>query len=375
MNDNIQIRPVQSKSDLKKFIKFQYKHYKHNSNWVPYLLLERYNFFNKEKNPFFKTADVEFFLAYKNGKLAGRIAAIVNHQHIKYHKESVGFFGFYEAIDDQDVADALLDAAAKYLREKGMVAMRGPTNPSTNGEVGFLLDAFDQPPVVMMPYNYPYYNEQVERFGMKKIKDVYAILIHKDKLKINPKLKRVNQLLRQKNNIVLRKIRMDDFEEEVKRVKEIYNDAWSLNWGFVPMIDEEIDYMANDLKQIVEPELVLFAEKDGVPAGFSLALPDVNQILIHIRNGRLFPFGILKFLLYKNSVDGLRVITLGVKKKYEYLGLGALFYLETIERGLKLGYKWAEASWVLEDNVKMIRPMLDIGGEIYKTYRIYEKQI
>jgi hypothetical protein len=372
---DIEIRPVESKRDVKKFIHFQYKHYKQEPNWVPYLLLERYNFFNQSKNPFYKTADMQLFIALRNRKVVGRIAAIVNHQHIKYHKENVGFFGFYEAVDDQDVADALLDAAAGYLREKGMETIRGPMNPSTNGEVGFLTDAFDRPPVIMMPYNFPYYNDQVQAFGMEKVKDVYAILIRKDKLVINPKLKRVNQLLKQKNNITLRKIRMDDFEAEVQRVKEIYNDAWSLNWGFIPMIDEEFEYMAHDLKQVIEPELVLFAEKDGVPAGFSLSLPDVNQILIHIRNGRLFPFGVFKFLLYKNKVNGLRVLTLGVKKKYEYLGLGALFYLETIERGLKLGYEWAEASWVLEDNLKMIRPILDIGGEIYKTYRIYEKKL
>lgn len=371
----IEIIPVDSKKYLKKFIRFQYDLYRKEKNWVPYLLMERMKFFDKRKNPFLANCDHQFFLAMRGKQVVGRIAAMIHPKHIELHKEKVGFFGFYEAVDDQEVAEALLEAAGVYCREKGMEKIRGPFNPSTNGEVGFLINAFDKPPVIMMPYNFEYYNRQVTAYGMQKIKDVHAILVSKEKLVIHPKVKHVYQKLKQRNNIVLRKINMKDFATEVQRVKDIYNDAWSLNWGFIPMDDKEFDYLAEDLRQIVEPELVLFAEIDGEPAGFSLSLPDINQILIHIRNGRLFPFGLLKLFWYRNAVNGLRVITLGVKKKYEHLGVGALFYLETIERGLKLGYTWAEASWILEDNMKMIKPLIEIGGEVYKTYRIYEKDL
>lgn len=369
----IEIVPVESKKQLKQFIKFQYSLYKHEPNWVPYLLLERYKFFNPNKNPFFNHTDMQSYLAYRDGKLVGRISGIVNHLHNKYHNEKAGFFGFFECINDEEVASALFKEAEQYVKNQGMEIIRGPMNPSTNHEIGLLMDAYDQPPVLMMTYNFPYYVGLIEKSGFTKAKDVYALKIEEPDLKIYEKLKRVNKILRKRNNVTLRSINMNDFDQEVQRVKDIYNDAWSLNWGFVPMTDEEIEYMAQDIRQLVEPELVLFAEIDGVPAGFSLSLPNVNEIMIHIRNGKLFPTGIFKFLKYKNSVTGLRVITLGVKKKYEHLGLGALFYMETIERGLKLGYNWAEASWILEDNMKMIRPLMDLGASVYKTYRIYEK--
>lgn len=314
-------------------------------------------------------------MAFRDKKIVGRVAAIVNHRYNKYHNEKTGFFGFFESINDFKVAKQLLDEARNYLKENGMVIMRGPMNPSPNDEIGFLNKGYDLPPTIMMTYNPAFYHDFMLKYGMIKAKDLYAYKFDESIVQISDKVKKINKSLKEKNNIVIRKIKINKFAKEVRKIKEIYNDAWSFNWGFVPMTDEEIDHLMADFRQIMEPELVLIAEIEGEPAGFSLTLPNINEILIKIRSGKLFPGGFLKLLLHKNSVTGLRVITLGIKKKFEHLGLGSLFYLETINRSIKLGYKWAEASWILENNTKMIRAITRFGGELYKEYRVYEMEI
>ena len=371
----LKIVKVEKKSDLKKFIKYPYTLYKKEKNWVPHLLLERYRLFDQQKNPFFKHSDISYFLAFRDKKIVGRVAAIVNHRYNKYHNEKTGFFGFFESINDFKVAKQLLDEARNYLKENGMVIMRGPMNPSPNDEIGFLNKGYDLPPTIMMTYNPAFYHDFMLKYGMIKAKDLYAYKFDESIVQISDKVKKINKSLKEKNNIVIRKIKINKFAKEVRKIKEIYNDAWSFNWGFVPMTDEEIDHLMADFRQIMEPELVLIAEIEGEPAGFSLTLPNINEILIKIRSGKLFPSGFLKLLLHKNSVTGLRVITLGIKKKFEHLGLGSLFYLETINRAIKLGYNWAEASWILENNTKMIRAITRFGGELYKEYRVYEMEI
>ncbi|MCK5077925.1 MAG: N-acetyltransferase, partial [Calditrichia bacterium] len=366
---------VTKKSDLKKFIKLPYKLYKKDPNWVPHLLLERYREFDQQKNPFFEHAKVAFFLAWQEKKLVGRIAGIVNDRHNEFHNDKTGFFGFFECINDYKIAEALLKNAKNFLKGHGMNAMRGPMKFSTNDEIGFLISGFDEPSVIMMNYNPMFYNAFMVKFGMIKAKDVYAFKINSKDVTITDTLKKVNKSLKNKNNITIRKISLNEFANEVKKIKEIYDEARSLNWGLVPMTDAEIDHQMADMKQIMEEELVLIAEIDGEPAAFSLTLPNINEILIKIKNGRMFPWGFLQLLLHKNSVEGLRVITLGIKKKFEHMGLSSLFYIETIERAIELGYKWAEASWIPEDNVKMIRHLTQLGGKQYKEYRVYETNI
>lgn len=371
---NIEIRPVQSKKDLQNFIKFQWKINENDPNWVAPLMMDRLKVLNKETNPFFKDNPGEFFLAYKNGDVVGRIAAIINHQHNKFHEDKTGFFGFLEAENDKEIFSNLLDTVEKWLKEKNYDSMMGPMNPSTNDEVGFLIDGFDSPPYFMMTHNPPYYNEIMTALGFEKAKDLYAYYIHKDYLN----LERVNQLsesMKKKFSVSIRAINLKNFQDELKVIREIYNDAWSRNWGFVPMTPEEFDFVANDFRKIIDPELVMIAEYKGKPIGFSLALPNYNEVFKKIPNGKLLPFGIFTFLFNKNKIKSLRAITLGVTKDYQTSGIGGMLILETILRGLSAGYDSAEMSWVLEDNELMNKGASLVGGKIYKTYRVYQKSI
>jgi len=263
------IRKAESKSDLKKFVKLLWKIYDGNPYWVPPLIIDRMSMLDKEKHPFYKTADVEFFLAEKEGEVVGRIAAIVNHEHNKLHEEKMGFFGFFECINDQGIANRLFDTAKEWLTAKGMDTMRGPMNPSTNYEVGLLINAFDQSPQYMMSYNPEYYLALYDNYGLKKSKDLNAYFI-KEATTVSDKLKRVADIVQKRRPFVVRPINMKDFDNEVKRIKEVYNDAWSKNWGFVPYTDEEFDHLAKDLKLVINEDFVLVGELDGKPIAFAI---------------------------------------------------------------------------------------------------------
>jgi GNAT superfamily N-acetyltransferase len=372
-NHNVIVLPTETKRDLLEFIKFPWEVYKDDPNWVPPLLVERKEFFDKKKNPFFQHADVIFYLAKRNGKTVGRITGIVNYKHIETHQEKVGFFGFFECIKEYEVAKLLLDSVRQWLKSKGMEIMRGPANYSSNEEWGFLTEGFDSPPVIMMTYNPPYYLEFMESYGMVKAKDLYAYYIDKNRLPPE-RVNKMAKLIKKRENITIRAINMKDFPGEVARIKQIYNAAWSKNWGFIPMTDEEFNHLAKCLKQVIDPHLVFIAEVAGKPAGFALALPDLNQALIKL-NGRLFPLGILKLLWHtkiKNKINGVRIITMGVVHEFQKRGIDTVFYVETFDVGIKRGYTWAEMSWVLEDNVMMNRVLDLLGATLYKKYRLYE---
>lgn len=372
MSREITIRTVENKKDLMAFIKLPWKINRGDSNWVAPLIMDRLKFLNKEKNPFFKENPAEFFLAYRNGELVGRIAAILNHQHNNYHNEKTGFFGFLEAIEDQEVFEALLERVKEWLRPKGCDLIRGPMNPSTNDEVGFLVDGFDTPPYFMMTHNPPYYNNMMMAAGFEKAKDLLAYYLDKEHLVITEKVKRVTDGIKKKFPVTIRAVNIKRLNDELEVFRGIYNNAWSTNWGFVPLTPEEFDYVANDFKKIIDPELVLIAELAGKPVGFCLALPNYNEVFKKIPGGRLLPFGWLTFLVNKKKIKGIRVITLGAVKEYQHTGIGALLYLEIIRRGLAQGYDRAELSWVLEDNELMIRPLQFLGAIPYKTYRVYQ---
>jgi hypothetical protein len=356
------------------FIKLPWKLYRDNPAWVPPLVGDQKTLLSREKNPFFQHATVEYFLAEDEGEIVGRIAAIHDPSYIAFQDESVGFFGFFESVNDQAVADALFAAARSWLAGKGVAVMRGPTNPSTNDTLGLLVDAFDIPPVVMMPYNHDYYPALFEAAGLVKAKDLLAYWLAEDKMRID-RLERFVELLKKRHNLRLRPVNLKKLDEELPVFKEIYNDAWEKNWGFVPWTDAEIDHLGAELAPVADPELIMFAYKDDIPVGFSLSLPDLYQALIHVKSGRLLPFGIFKLLYWSRKVDHVRVLAMGVRKGYRNLGLDALFYHRTFRYAETVGQQRGECSWILEDNHSMRAAMEKMGGEVYKTYRIYDQPV
>lgn len=367
----IKIVEVKEK-DIVRFIRFAWKIYEGDKNWVPPLISEQRELLSS-KNPFFEHAEGVYFMAYKGDEPVGRVAGFVDHNHIEFHNEKAGFFGFYESVNDFEVTKALLDSVKEWLKDKGMEIMRGPMNPSTNDEVAFLLDDYKTPPVIMMTYNPPYYHELMNKYGMRKAKDLYAYYHWTDK-PLPEKLVRVVDKIKDKKSISIRSITTKTINEDIKKIKEIYNSAWAKNWGFVPMTDHEFDAMVDKLKKIYVPELAFLAEIEGKPAGVSVTIPDYNQVLIHL-NGRLTPWAIVKFLYYKRKIDQLRLLILGVKPEYRRAGIDALLYYHTFENAKKLGYKGGEISWILEDNYMIIRPIEMFGAKLYKKYRIYEIEI
>lgn len=375
MGQPIDIRPIHSSKEMMQFIKYPWKIYGRDPHWVPPLLMDRKKFLNRKKNPFFRKNPTEFYLAYRNGEIVGRIAAIINKAHNEFHKDKTGFFGFLECENDAEIAGALLNEARAWLKQRGCDKIMGPMNPSTNDECGFLLDGFDSPPFFMMTHTHRYYIDLMEQLGYRKAKDLYAYIISEEMLKNSRKLDRVSAALEKKHKVSIRTVDMKHFNRELELVREIYNDAWAPNWGFVPMTPDEFDYIANDFKQIIDPEITLIGEYDGQAVGFLLALPNYNKVFKKLTNGRLFPFGIFTFLKERKKIDNIRIVTLGIKQKYQPLGLGAIFYKEIVKRGLARGYKSGEMSWVLEDNDLMNRAAKLLGGEVHKTYRIYEDDL
>lgn len=372
MVNSISIKPIYDKADLKIFILLPWDIYKGDSNWVAPLIMDQKKLLDPQSNPFFQHAQMQCFLAFKDGTPAGRIAAIINDNHNQFHQEKTGFFGFFESRNDPEVAKALFEAAENWVSEKGMERLRGPTNPSTNDTCGLLVDAFDSPPVVMMSYNPPYYLDLIEACGLQKAKDLFAYYLE-DANFGKEKIKRVIDIVKKRHNVEIQSFNMKNFYQDVELVKKIYNEAWEKNWGFVPMTDAEMDHMAKELKPVVVPELAMFAFIENKPVGFSLSLPDLNQALGKI-NGRLFPFGLAKVLWYSRKIDMLRVIILGIQKEYRKSGIDALFYLETRERGVGRGINRGEFSWILEDNFPMRNTLEKFGSRIYKTYRLFDKE-
>jgi hypothetical protein len=376
MSDII-IKKVESKSDLMKFIKMQWYIYKGDAHWVPPLIMERKKILDKKKHPFYKHSEADFFLAEKDGIIVGRIAAIKNDIHNKYHNDKTGFFGFFECINDQTVADSLFDTAGKWLKEKGCDIMRGPANPSSNDEWGMLLEGFDDEPRILMTYNPKYYLDLCDNYGFYKSKDLVAYKLENEKVVASEKLKRVAEIARKRSGLTILELDKSNIESEIEKVKDVYNKSWAPNWGFVPMTNDELDAMADDLKTLAEPSLVLFGQIDGKNVGFALVMPDYNQIFKKM-NGRLLPFNFLKLLSRKEmlATKWVRIIALGLIPEYQKKGLDAVFYWEIVNRAAALGKKLGEASWILEDNAMMNRGAKEVmNGEIYKKYRIYDKKL
>ena len=368
----IDVKQLDRKKGIVPFLKFAWEIYRNDPNWVPPLMMDKKKILNPDKNPFYKSAELEMFMAYRNGKPVGRIAAIKNDNHNKIHNENIGFFGFFESINDQQVANALLDKAKGWLRSKGVDAMRGPANPSSNDEFAMLLEGFDDPPRLMMAYNPKYYLDLMDNYGLKKVKDLYAYRIDNKKLLQSEKLIRVAEIARKRSRVTIKQIDEKSFKSELEKVKYVYNKAWAPNWGFIPMSDEEIENLAKELKPIVEPSIVLFAEVEEKTIAFAFVMPDYN-LLFKDFNGKLFPFNFIKLFTKRKTITWARVLTLGIIPEYQKRGIDALLYYEITKRAEKIGIMHGEASWILEDNEMMKRGAEQVmNGEIYKKYRVYE---
>lgn len=378
VSGRVTVRKVEGRKGRLEFIRMVWNLYKNDPNWVPPIEMDRMRLIDVEKNPFYKHARLQLFVADRDRKVVGRIAAITNDVHNFTYGDRVGFFGFFESIDDQDVANSLFNAATDWLRAQGMTDVRGPISPSMNDEVGLLVDGFDMPAAAMMPYNPRTYPQLVERAGFQPAKDLLAWRLHYPEA-LSDKMVRVTAAVKQRGKISVRILDMKHFPREVESIKRIYNEAWQPNWGFVPMTDEEMNLMAYELKQIMDPDLVLFAEKDGVEIGFALGIPDINQAFklgSAIPPGpRNLPTAIMNLMTKKKQINQCRVITLGVSPKYQGQGVDAMLYRELMEAAVAKGMDSGEASWVLEDNTMMNRAAEMMQAVAYKRYRIYHKSI
>ena len=368
----ISIQPVTNKAQQKAFIKFPWKLYRDDPNWVPPLLMNVKELVNYKKHAFYDNAEIQTFLAMRGGEVVGRIAAIIDRSHNEFHNEERGMFGFFESIDDQEVANLLFDAAKSWFKERNIFLMRGPANPSQNYEWGLLVEGFHSPPTFMMTYNPPYYAKLIENYGFFKVQDMFAFDGHVDMLQeLDPKLAFIAQEARRRFKINVRRVNKKNFDEDVAKFLKIYNVALPGQWGFTPMSDGEVKATAAGLKFLIIPEMTTMAEIDGEAVATTFGLLDYNPLIKKI-NGRLFPFGFLKILLGRKKLQRIRLISTNVIPEYQRWGLGIVLMERLVKDCVDWGIKEAEFSWVLESN-KLSRGTLERGGaRLDKTYRIYD---
>jgi hypothetical protein len=368
----LQLSKVVSRSDKTKFIRLPWSLYTDDPAWVPPLLLERRMQLSPQ-NPYFDHAEFCSWIAYRNGIPVGRISAQIDRLHIDRYRDHTGFFGMLEAQEDVRTFRLLLEAAEKWLRVRGMKRICGPFNLSINQELGLLVDGFDTPPSLMMGHARPYYDRMMEKIGYRKEKDLLAYIIDAE-FKMTTAAKRV--ISRTSRQIHIRDLRKSSFIKELEIIKDIFNDAWSNNWNFVPFTNAEFEHLGKDLKMLAEEELVKIAEIDRHPAAFIVVLPNLNEVIRDL-NGRLLPFGWLK-LLWRLKIKfpkSARIPLMGVRRRYHDSLMGAALAFGVIgavqQSALKKGVKEVELSWILEDNMGMRNIIESIGGRVYKTYRIY----
>lgn len=366
------VEPVLTRRQKKQFLDFPWTLYRGDPNWVPPLRGNQAGLVGFRPHPFYQRNKAQAFLAYRGGEVWGRVLAIVNHGHIERFGEKRGFFGFFECRDDQEVACALFEAVRRWLGEHGLVSVRGPTNPSLNYELGLLIDGFDSPPTFMMTYNPPYYARLIEGAGFRKTQDLYAFGGHISILpKIREKLEPVALQIIEHLQVKLRTLDRRRFQQDVEAFLDIYNRSLVDTWGFVPMSDAEVRYLARDLKHLIIPELAVGAEIDGRLVGVVFCLPDYNPRIKQI-NGRLFPLGFIRLLYNKRAIKRIRVISTNVLPEYHRQGLGLVLMHGLVPHALKTGIEEAEFSWVLESNLLSRRSLEKGGAQLQKTYRLYD---
>lgn len=368
----VQVRQVLDRADRNRFIRLPYTLHRNDPAWVPPLLIEQRDLFNPKTNPFFDHGRMHLYLAEKDGRITGRVAAIDDDNHNRTHGDNLLFFGFFEA-EDAETAAALYRQVEDKARELGRGTVRGPANPTMNDGSGFQINAFDEPPFLMMPQNPASYPEMAVANGYAKVMDLYA-------WRFNPSAgasERLNRLADRaagRTGVTIRPLDMKNFERDAASLKRLYDEAWENNWGFVKYTDREFAALVKGLKMIVEPSLALFAEVDGRLAGAAIALPDVNQVFARM-GGRLFPTGIFSLLRRKSIVTRARLPILGIMPEFRNRGLELVLIRDVTRAGAALGYTDGECSWVLESNEAMNRGIEVTGGELYKTYRLFQKSV
>lgn len=375
----IETREVNGKKDWELFIEVPFQLFKSDSVWVPPLRVEVRKNLDPRKNPFFQHGNLKAWYVQEGNKLLGRIAAFVDLEYNQYHQCQVGFFGFFDCVDQPSVAKILIEKASEWLKTQGMHQIIGPVNLSIGNECGIQLDGFELPPKIQMNYTPSFYRDLIEDLGFTKEHDLFAYQISAEAAKKNgtlmERLKKVADHALSKENIRIRPIDLKHFDREVLGIREIFNETMSENWGFVPLSLEEAKFIGKSLRQIVDPDLVLMAEVNGELAGFSLTLPDFNQALHRNKSGKLLPFGLFKVLYFSRKIDQVRLYLMGMKSNYRNRGLDVVFYQQSILKTLEKGYKGGECSWVSEDNKNLIKILETLGAICYKTYRVYKKSL
>ena len=376
---SLEVIPVASRREVSAFVDVPWRipAVAGDPTWVPPLRMMVRDNLDTKGNPFYRTAERQLFIAYRDGRVAGRIAAIENRAHNDAAGDRTGFFGFFESVDDGAVANRLFDAAGQWLAARGLTVMRGPVSPSTNHETGLLVDGYDQHPQFLTPWNPPYYEALVRNAGFAVAKDLlgYWLPYGAAGFQLDPKLSALAQRAAARANLSFRDLQPKRFWSEVEIVWDVYNSAWDRNWGFVPMSRDEFLHMAKSLQPLLLPQFAFVAEVNGAPAGFMLSVPDFNLVLKQNRNGRLFPFGLARILLGKSKLRTGRIIALGIKEQFRSGSILPVFMHEAARRAIAYGSPGAEASWILEDNQAMRQPIEAFGGKVYRRWRIYDRTL
>lgn len=369
---NLVVKPVTTGREKRQFLRFPWSLYRGDPNWVPPLRYDQKEMVNYRPHPFYRNNAIQTFLAYRSGEVCGRIAAILNRDHIEHASERRGFFGFFECVDDQEAADALFDAVRQWFAKQDILMIRGPTNPSLNYTLGLLIDGFDSPPTFMMTYNPRYYAGLIEGCGFRKAQDLYAFWGNAEMLpKVRDRLQPIVEQIIERYDIRVRPLDKSRFLEDVEAFLSIYNRSLVNTWGFVPMSAEEIRHLARGLRYLMVPELALGAEIDGRLIGAVFGLPDYNPRIKAI-DGRLFPFGFVRLLWRKHAIKRVRLVSTNVIPEYQRLGVGLVLLDGLVPKALEWGLQEAEFSWVLESN-QLSRGSLEKGGaKRTKTYRLYD---
>ena len=378
----VQIRKIESQGDFRPFFEFPWVLYKDDPNWTPPLLSMRREQYDRKKNPAWQYLEGDLFAAYRDEKIVGTVAAYINHRHNEYNEERVGWFGAFEVYDDAEAATALLNTASDWVRAQGYATIRGPQTFTTHEETGLLVDGFTRP-ILLMPYNKPYYEKLVLGAGFQPVMDTYSFHLSRDEVNQNgllERLERITKAIMKRNHVTIRPIDRKNLKVEFELFKELYNAAWEKNWGFTPMTDKELDALVKSLGQFFDPALAFFGYVDGKPAGFIMAIPDFNQVLLkaYAKPGTPEAITLLKALYYwklNPIIDWARVPLMGVKEEFRSKGVDASLYFFVLDAMLKGRYQHSDSGWILSINQNMVSIAKNFGSQIYKTYRYYEKAL
>jgi GNAT superfamily N-acetyltransferase len=370
---SLAVAPVRSRSDRREFIELPYRLHSNAEQWVPPLRLERRLFLNPRFNAYFKHADAELFLARRDGRVVGRLSAQVDHAFNEFHDSRWGMFGFLELEEDAEALSALLDAAEAWLRARGCERMVGPMDFSINEESGVLIEGFERRPMVKQPWHPPYYARLCEGAGLDKAMDLLMWALEvSDRTKVLPVIWELAEKLEPEHGITIRKMSRRRLRRDLDAFAEIYNEAWSENWGFVPYSKEDLDHYAQELQLVFDKHWFMVAEQGEKTVGVAITVPDINQVLKKM-NGRLLPLGWWHFLRKGKITDRVRVGFLGVRPEFQHTGVAAGLYAEHFDMAAQRPQTGGEMGWILESNTAMNRGMEAMGGTIVKRYRVYER--